>query len=343
MSLPFWRKGDHAGLERLSDFERLRLTARWWSDVFWMKVDPWLAPLGPRAFIAAHWPWPVKKPWQRDELFLSAPFGFGDQLMAMVVLGEIRRLNPACRITFWTRHGTLFDGLDLVDDLRPLEGETPWELRWKLITLGYGQKIPPPYPLVTMMAASVGIELMDPPVPPVLKGVPRDALRERAAGIPRPRIVVQTRSGGWTRNKDWPAAHWRDLADRLQGVGHVLDTGERTALEGFSGTGFHSFVGQTTPAEFAWLMGQADVFVGPSSAGMHVAAAHGIPAVILFGGYESPSGYRYRNVRAFYNAVPCAPCWLTTECPHDRKCLRGMAVEPVFQAVREALAHRALS
>ena len=83
-------------------------------------------------------------------------------------------------------------------------------------------------------------------------------------------------------------------------------------------------------------MSQASVFAGPTSGGMHLANAFERPSVIIIGGYEGPKGYDY-PMTTFYTAVPCAPCWLGKECPHELRC--HMAIEPaqVAAAVREKL------
>ena len=102
------------------------------------------------------------------------------------------------------------------------------------------------------------------------------------------------------------------------------------------GARFHSFAGATTLEEFAWIISQAAVFVGPSSGGMHLANAFQVRSVIIFGGYESPEGYQYPRTQAFDSAVSCAQCWLTTPCPYKLKCLTAIHPEDVFRAVRAA-------
>jgi ADP-heptose:LPS heptosyltransferase len=70
---------------------------------------------------------------------------------------------------------------------------------------------------------------------------------------------------------------------------------------------------------------------------MHLAAAYQIPALIIFGGYESPTGLPYPNVTPFYTPEPCAPCWLPANCPYELKCQRKILPAAVFAAACERI------
>ena len=118
----------------------------------------------------------------------------------------------------------------------------------------------------------------------------------------------------------------------------VVEVGTQTMFPGHQfGPRFHSVSGATTMPDFAWVVSQATVFVGPPSGGMHFANAYEIPSVILLGGYESPDVYDYPWAARFFTPVECAPCWLTTPCPYELKCLRAIRPEEVFRAVMKAV------
>jgi ADP-heptose:LPS heptosyltransferase len=85
------------------------------------------------------------------------------------------------------------------------------------------------------------------------------------------------------------------------------------------------------------MIGQADLFVGPPSSGMHLANSYRVPSVIIYGGYESPMSYNYPQSEALYNSVVCAPCWKTTECPYARECLHGITPKDVFERMAKRL------
>lgn len=296
-------------------------------------INGWLARRGPEVFIAAHWPWPMRKPYQRRQLRLLAPGGgIGDELMCTPIFAEIKRRNPRCQITFFTRHPEFFKDHPDIDSVESLtRGEWPKALR-----LAYHYTLPPPRPLMTLMAECVGIiahfdQVKPPPI------VPSESVRASIEQIPRPRIVIQAMSSRWTVNKNWPADCWRRLIEMLVEKLHVIEVGTDSPFDrGMFGPRFHSFVGKTSLSDLAYVMSQADLFIGPSSGGMHFANAYGIKSVIIFGGYESPAGYEYPRTVSFYTSKT-EPCWSMEPCPHCAQCLAEIQPAEVYAAVRSLL------
>ena len=73
---------------------------------------------------------------------------------------------------------------------------------------------------------------------------------------------------------------------------------------------------------------------------MHVAAALGTPVVVPFGstspeltGPGLPGDVRHQLLKS---DAPCSPCFLR-DCPIDFRCLNGISVERVVEAVLEAI------
>jgi ADP-heptose:LPS heptosyltransferase len=81
------------------------------------------------------------------------------------------------------------------------------------------------------------------------------------------------------------------------------------------------------------------VFVGPVSGPSHIAAAVGIPAVVIIGGYEHPKNTSYDRHTNLYTAVRCAPCWLREPCPYELKCLKMIRPGTVESEVWRAWAN----
>jgi ADP-heptose:LPS heptosyltransferase len=287
----------------------------------------------PRLVICLRWPWPLRRPWQHDRLRLAPPGGgVGDELMATAVLREIKRRNPLCHLTFLSHRPDFFRHLPYLD---AVELFTPADSNSALF-LSYSvddNVVPPPRPLISLMAESVGLIMQSTQLDRPQLNISAE-LSARLATIPAPRIVVQPSASRWTPNKNWPATNWMELIKKLTEKFSVIEVGTETCLPTTElGPRFHSFIGQTDLNGFAHIISQATVFVGPVSGGMHLANAFQIPSVIIIGGYESPHGYQYPRSTMFYSPVFCAPCWLTTPCPYEQKCLKLIHPQAVFEAV----------
>jgi heptosyltransferase-2 len=98
--------------------------------------------------------------------------------------------------------------------------------------------------------------------------------------------------------------------------------------------------GQTSLRELMALMKLCRVLLTNDTGPMHVAAALGTPVVVPFGstspeltGPGRPGDPRHRLLKS---AAPCSPCFLR-ECPIDFRCMNGLAVERVVEAVLSTL------
>ena len=314
--------------------DRLVVGARWRREAALQWLHGRAARIGPRFHVHLRWPWPIRKPWQRKRLSLyPIEGGVGDELMCLPILAEIKRRNPACEITFYCRNLELFEGNPHVDCLKKLERDR--------MPAGYGliyrNTKPPPRPLMTLMAECVGLPRVEVVFPrPALTGV-SEGVREAIEGIRRPFVVIQPRSGKWTPNKQWPIDRWREVTSQLLDEFDVVEVGGESILSESPGAGFHGLAGRTSLMDVSYVMSRAAAFAGLPSSGMHFAAMWCLPSVVIFSGYESPSGYEYPFFRVFHDPPECAPCWLTTPCPHDLKCLEGIKAAEVTAAVREAV------
>ena len=153
------------------------------------------------------------------------------------------------------------------------------------------------------------------------------------------------RSGANTPNKDWPDDYWEELIDRLLERGTVIDIGARVnGRRPRSGPRYVDLVGRTTLPQLMAAIAAADLHVAPITGTVHLAAAVGVPSVVIYGGYEHPGLTAYPGNINLYSPVECAPCWLRTPCPFDRKCLHLITPDEVEAAVdrllpRPAVAH----
>jgi heptosyltransferase-2 len=100
----------------------------------------------------------------------------------------------------------------------------------------------------------------------------------------------------------------------------------------------HNLAGQTSLRELMALLKLCRVLLTNDTGPMHVAAALGTPVVVPFGstspaltGPSLPGDPRQRLITS---DAPCAPCFLR-ECPVDFRCLNGLGVDRVVEAVLE--------
>ena len=94
--------------------------------------------------------------------------------------------------------------------------------------------------------------------------------------------------------------------------------------------------GKTSLRELMALLKICRVLLTNDSGPMHVAAALGTPVIVPFGstspeltGPGLPNDPQHRVLKS---DVPCSPCFLR-ECPIDYRCLNGISVESVVEAV----------
>jgi len=161
-------------------------------------------------------------------------------------------------------------------------------------------------------------------------------------GLSGPRFLVGLSPGAsFGPAKCWPAERYAALADRLVTAFYadVLIFGssaERPLAEAIGGVTKHQpriLAGQTTLRQLMALFAQCSLVVTNDSGPMHVAAALGLPVIAIFGSTdERATGPLGPQVRVLKRPVPCSPCGLRV-CPIDFRCMNGITVEDVFEAV----------
>jgi ADP-heptose:LPS heptosyltransferase len=156
-------------------------------------------------------------------------------------------------------------------------------------------------------------------------------------------------SGAGTQAKTWPSAHWYSLINRLSeqykpqfmlvGCGSERRLAKRLAAQSPRGS-VVDWTGQLSVVELAALLERSDLFIGLDSGPAHLAAAVGIPVVVLFSGTNTPQQWQPHGERVLMlrNLVSCSPCH-REHCPLvDHRCMSGLAPERVAHAVDAILA-----
>ena len=146
--------------------------------------------------------------------------------------------------------------------------------------------------------------------------------------------------------KRWPAERFAATADVLadRWGARVLLVGsgkEAAVLEAVARAMRHPPIrlwGRTDLRTLAAVLRRSQLLLTNDTGTMHVAAAVSAPVVAVFGPTDAeatgPRGSRARLVR---EPVACSPC-LLRECPIDHRCMTGVTVSQVVQAVEELLA-----
>ena len=109
-----------------------------------------------------------------------------------------------------------------------------------------------------------------------------------------------------------------------------------------NGPAIHNLAGKTSLRELMALLNLCRVFLTNDTGPMHVAAALGVPVVAIFGstspeltGPVSSGDLRHHILTS---DAPCSPCFLR-ECPIDFRCMNGIDVERVVEAVVKLTDH----
>ncbi|HVU07001.1 MAG TPA: lipopolysaccharide heptosyltransferase II [Verrucomicrobiae bacterium] len=99
-----------------------------------------------------------------------------------------------------------------------------------------------------------------------------------------------------------------------------------------------NFAGKTSLRELMALLKSCRVLLTNDTGPMHVAAALDVPIVTIFGS-TSPelTGPIFSDKSKILKSdAPCSPCFLR-ECPIDFRCMNGIAVEKVVEAVLKSI------
>jgi heptosyltransferase-2 len=171
----------------------------------------------------------------------------------------------------------------------------------------------------------------------------RDAVADKLAraGVRAGEYVLVVPGAAFGPAKSWPWERYRALCADLVRAHPVVLAGsaaDRALCERIAAglPGVVNLAGATTLGEFFALAEGARVLVANDSGAPHVAAALGVPVVVLFGStspaWTAPRGER---VDVLQHWVHCNPCFRRT-CPTQLECFNGIEAADVAARVRTA-------
>lgn len=166
------------------------------------------------------------------------------------------------------------------------------------------------------------------------------------SGIDRAMPLVGAAPGAaYGHAKRWPPSRVAELAARLtaRGAAVVLvgaagdrDAGREIESSLPAGARVVNLIGRTDLRLFAGLLAACHAFVSNDSGAMHVAAAAGVPVAAIFGPTDERVTAPLGDHDVIIHQVFCRPCMLR-DCPIDHRCMRGITVDAVFDAVARRL------
>lgn len=131
-------------------------------------------------------------------------------------------------------------------------------------------------------------------------------------------------------NKDWGFERYQRVATQLKTAGHRLLQfnfgSKRPVLAGIDVAPTHSF------RDALAILSHAKLYIGPEGGLHHGAAAVGIPAVVLFGGFIPPSVTGYPTHTNLTGGAEA--CGRYRPCEHCRAAMAAISEDEVMAAAR---------
>jgi len=148
-------------------------------------------------------------------------------------------------------------------------------------------------------------------------------------------VEPHTKEDWFGKLRSWPWDNWLCLFDDF--LSATSSTWIQVGVENKAIIpGVRNVTGQLTFRQTALLMKSSGLFLGTEGGLMHVAAAVGVPSVIIYGGITRPefSGYPEKH-KIVCNYVDCIHCGYKGCCPNGHICMESILPEQVADAIRE--------
>lgn len=158
-------------------------------------------------------------------------------------------------------------------------------------------------------------------------------LRERIRKDEPPYTVVEPNlKPTASQNKKWPFERYQEVVDALKRETTFIQfTTGGPLLRGVTG------ISTSLRLAMVW-MAEANAFLGNEGGLHHMAAACGLHATVIFGGYIPPSSTGYQFHYNQYRHDPRVT-GKRTKSPEGDACLRAISTEEVLHDARRAIAH----
>jgi ADP-heptose:LPS heptosyltransferase len=157
--------------------------------------------------------------------------------------------------------------------------------------------------------------------------------------------IVFGSSFNWPQKK-WPWENYAELISLLSRDGHAFvllgapdETEEGARIAAMAAGNVADTTGRLDYAGLCREVSACDLVIGNDTGTMHLAAAHGIPTVTLFGPTDPEKWNPLTSTPVFLESVPCRPCYYLGSMPacDHFSCLRKMEPSLVAETARRVL------
>jgi ADP-heptose:LPS heptosyltransferase len=202
-----------------------------------------------------------------------------------------------------------------------------------------------------VFARVAGVEVSD--WRPEFPVKPSEKTWAEGLGLPRPLFAIAPGGGRNPRDtvlqKRWAPEGYARIADRLSasGLRVVLlgGDGDRDASKAVTdrcGRDLLDMTGRTTWGQTGAVLDMCCGFLGADSGAAHLAAARGVPSVVLFGPSSHSALYPRGLVTPVSAGIDCSPCYSNSVFPGCTRgsalCMESINEEDVWSALEATLA-----
>ncbi|MBI3654624.1 MAG: glycosyltransferase family 9 protein [Acidobacteria bacterium] len=161
----------------------------------------------------------------------------------------------------------------------------------------------------------------------------------------RKRLLVLNPGATNSRAKQWLAERFAAVADQVAErdglhsliIGTAGDVERANEVARLMRTQVVNLAGRTSIAELKGVLSLAALLISNDTGAAHVAAALGVPTIVVFGPTEHfATRPLAAKVAIMRHAVECSPCMLK-DCPIDHRCMTGVETDEVYAAAKRLL------
>lgn len=150
-------------------------------------------------------------------------------------------------------------------------------------------------------------------------------------------IVITTSTSGSLvsmANKEWYAQRYQQVVDSFYPEYQFVQLGAKNDAP------LNNVIdmrGRSTLRESAAILKNSLLAVTHVGFTMHLARAVNCPAVVIYGGRETPAQSGYSCFNNIYSPIHCSPCWLHNTCHYNKQCMDMISAATVISAIKQQL------